>query len=655
MKNFKSKTAIILIVSVVAAFAAGYLISEFRNASVDESPLNVTGKAEDEIQFWTCSMHPQIRQPEPGQCPICGMDLIPVTDEGEQEVAGAPSLKLSETARQLADVRTAQVQRKYITAEVGMVGELDYDETKVASISARVPGRIDRMFVDFTGTRVSEGDHLVLLFSPELLTAQREFLEAKKSWENMKDSEIETFRESSKQLLESAREKLRLWGITEEQIKEIEERNDLTEHMTIYSPITGLVTEKYKNEGDYVQTGSRIYEIADLSQLWLKMEAYESDLPFIRYGQEVTFETIAHPGRTFKGTISFIDPFVDEKTRTVSVRVNVPNETGLLKPGMYIKAEARAKLAAEGQIFEPDLSGKWICSMHPEIVKDEPGTCDICGMPLVKAETLGYAGSQESPPAAPVVIPETAALVTGERAVVYIQKPDEPGRFYGREIVLGPKAGKYYVVMEGVEEGETIVTNGNFKIDSAMQIMAKPSMMNPEDEKMEHGHAAEEMKEPEKETTKEYPLEAKQLMAGLFEPYLQIQKHLSLDDLESAIKAAESLHGVMENAEQQIEEKSLSDDLKKMFGNMKKSADRLSDSDGMETARTHFSVLSDSMIENLKTVGLPPNAKISIFHCPMAFNNRGADWLQKGEEVENPYFGSAMFRCGEKTGTISGE
>jgi len=262
----------------------------------------------------------------------------------------------------------------------------------------------------------------------------------------------------------------------------------MTDHVTIYAPTEGVVTEKHATEGMYVEVGTKIYTIADLSQLWVKLDAYESDLPWLRYGQEVEFTTQAYPGQPFKGAISFIDPVLDDKTRTVKVRVNVDNSDGKLKPQMFVKAIVHSKIAASGRVMTAEMAGKWICPMHPDVVKLAKGSCDICGMDLVTTESLGYVRADE-PKEPPLVIPASAALITGKRAVVYVNMPDtEKPTFQGREIVLGPRAGDYYLVESGLQEGEIIVTNGNFKIDSALQIQAKPSMMNPEGEKARAAH-----------------------------------------------------------------------------------------------------------------------------------------------------------------------
>jgi Cu(I)/Ag(I) efflux system membrane fusion protein len=232
-------------------------------------------------------------------------------------------------------------------------------------------------------------------------------------------------------------------------------------------------------EGSYVQTGIPLFHIADLRKLWLLLDAYESDLMWLRLGQKVEFSVEAYPGEQFSGSVSFIDPVVNPQTRTVKVRVIIVNNDGRLKPDMFVKALVKASLSTSGAVKNTALRGKWLCPMHPQIVKNEAGTCDICGMPLVRAEELGYVTSGFED-VNPLVIPATAPLYTGERSLVYVELPDTGKPTYeARTVELGPRVGAYYIVKSGIAEGERVVVNGSFKIDAELQIRAKPSMMDP--------------------------------------------------------------------------------------------------------------------------------------------------------------------------------
>jgi Cu(I)/Ag(I) efflux system membrane fusion protein len=376
---------------------------------------------------WTCSMHPQVRAPGPGDCPICGMDLVPVEGSTETAPEEGRRLTVTDAERRLMEISTGAVERRRVVAEVRLVGAVAYDETSVSRIAAWVPGRIERLHVDYVGYVVREGEAMVDVYAPELVAAQEELVQARLAVERSSGGDGAAPRRT----LDAARERLSLWGLSAGQIDEIEGRGTAEPKVTLLAPIGGTVVEKNAVEGAYVSTGTVIYTIADLSRVWIELAAYESDLALVREGQRVEFTTEAHPGTTFDGTISFIEPVLDPSTRTAVVRAVVENADGELKPEMFVRAVARARVGgAEG---------------------------------------------------APLVIPASAPLLTGTRAVVYVEVPDADVPTYeGREVTLGPRAGDYYVVVSGLAEGERVVTEGNFKIDSALQIRARPSMMSPE-------------------------------------------------------------------------------------------------------------------------------------------------------------------------------
>lgn len=518
----KSSTPKPVVVALLLLFSGfTFVVGTCVGSSITGVADSASAESQAAKEVWTCSMHPEVRMPgpgkcpkcsmdlilaeapevkekpvknvkyacsmfclppmdKPGKCPVCGMDMVAVEDDGAgDDDASQRTLTLSLAARKLASIETTPVERKFVSIETRMVGKVEYDETRLGVITARMPGRLDRLYVDFTGVSVKKGDHLVYLYSPDLFAAQEELIQALKAVESSADSTYQRYHQTTADSLEAARSKLTLWGLTDEQVEEIETRGTASQHMTIYAPMGGVVIKKHAVEGKYVATGDPIYTIADLSRVWVKLDAYESDLGRLRYGQRVEFVSEAYPGETFHGTIAFIDPVLDTRTRTVKVRVNVTNKDGRLKPGMFVRAIVRAKIATGGRVVDAALAGKWISPMHPEIVKDGPGTCDVCGMALVPAESLGFLSADAPNAKAPLVIPISAPLRTGKRAVVYVADPQEEGKYEGREIVLGPRAGEYYLVLKGLAEGERVVTRGNFKIDSAMQIQSRTSMMNP--------------------------------------------------------------------------------------------------------------------------------------------------------------------------------
>ncbi|MCP4709190.1 MAG: HlyD family efflux transporter periplasmic adaptor subunit, partial [Planctomycetes bacterium] len=403
-----------------------------------------------------------------------------------------------------------------------------------------------------------------------------------------------------KQTVTAVREKLRLWGLTEQQISDIEKSGQPSDHVTIFAPISGVVIHKNATEGIYVKTGSKIYTIADLTRVWIMLDAYESDLMWLRYGQDVEFETEAYPGDVFQGRIAFIDPVLDKKTRTVKVRVNVDNKDGRLKPDMFVRSIVRAKVAAGGKVMDTSLAGKWICPMHPEVVKDKTGSCDVCGMPLVKAEKLGYVSLDDAIAKASLVIPVSAPLITGKRAVVYVEEPGKEGTYQGRDIVLGPRAGDFYLVKEGLNEGEMVVVNGNFKIDSAIQILAKPSMMNPDKSVVEH-HDHENADRPDDSLTS-VPLAGDlnpRLMdqiESIYAAYFDLQFAFSHDDFDKSKTAADALIKSIGKVSMKDMDTSIHEAYMPHHSVIKKSAGAIGSTVDMTAARKHFEPLSSAII-----------------------------------------------------------
>jgi Cu(I)/Ag(I) efflux system membrane fusion protein len=378
---------------IIAAFLLGGLFLGDGNKSkrYEHSDHDPSTSAPAKATMWTCSMHPQIKLQKEGKCPICFMALIPL-DQGSDDELGPRQLRMSDTAKQLAQIQTTPARRAFAEAEVRMVGKISYDESRLAYITAWFPGRLDRLFADFTGITVSKGDHLVQIYSPELLATQEELIQAKNAVMTVDSMASPILHKTAHATFKAAREKLRLFGLTTDQIKTIETSGKATDHLTIYAPIGGVVVHKEAKEGMYVTTGSRIYTIADLSRLWILFEAYESDLPWLRYGQRLDFTSLSFPGEKFEAVISFIDPLVDPKTRTVKIRAMVDNKQNKLKPDMFVSGSVKSLIDKHGNIVDEDMAGKWISPMHPEIVKDGPGQCDVCGMDLVPAASLGYAG-----------------------------------------------------------------------------------------------------------------------------------------------------------------------------------------------------------------------------------------------------------------------
>jgi len=679
--SITSRSMTIVIVTVAAiALVVGFSAGRIGGGGPETVVNEHDHAAESPGTIWTCSMHPQIRMNEPGRCPICGMDLIPVVTGDSRGSDNPRELTLSPAAEKLAEIAVAPVERRLVERTIPLVGKIALDETRIKYITAWTGGRIDRLYIDYTGMPVSEGDRIADLYSPSLYAAGEEYLQALGAAGTKSAAGIETVRRLEGLTLDASREKLRLLGMTPEQIEALAIRGKPDDHVTVFTRTSGVIMHKNVSEGAYVDTGAKLFTVADLSHIWAMLDVYESDLQWIRYGQEVTFTSEAYPGETFSGKISFIAPRIDDRTRTVQVRVNVTNSSGKLKPDMFVRADVKSKIAAGGLVVDPLLAGKYICPAHPEVVSSVPGTCDLSGRTLVKAADLGYAEPADA--VASLVIPDTAPLVTGRRAVVYVKEENAPGTYSGRDIELGPKADGFYQVVSGLAEGNLVVVNGSFKIDSALQIRAKKSMMGPDGGVMlaAHAHDAGTMQGAEMaaDTAKEKMPATEQgaehaditgtamkagdqdsavvrydapetflkQLDGVYTAYFTLQYALSHDDAESVKKAAASLGKSLEGVDMTLLAHDAHMAWMKLLLKLNAGAAEVGGAGNIDAIRKTFSDLSGTMIRVERTFGHAGGGETYMFHCPMANNNTGADWMQNKEVLENPYFGSSMFKCG---------
>ncbi|MBN1759847.1 MAG: efflux RND transporter periplasmic adaptor subunit [Chitinispirillaceae bacterium] len=619
-----------------------------------------TLSAERKETVWTCSMHPQIKMNKPGKCPICFMDLIPLSDvKGNDDGGGETTrLSMSERAKALAGIMTAPAVRRGVTSDIRMTGKVAVDETRVEMITARIAGRIDRLYVDYTGVQVSTGDHLAEIYSPELVALQQELLQASKAVANLNANVSEMIRNSTKNMYSAAKEKLRLLGFSENELESILSRNAPSDHMLIRAGQRGVVLRKLVDEGAYVQTGSPLFKIGDLRKLWVILDAYESDLVWIRIGQKVVFMVEAFPGQQFDGTISFIDPVIDPHTRTARVRAVVDNSDGRLKPDMFVKADIKASLSKSGAVRNIALRGKWLCPMHSQVIKKGPGTCDICGMPLIKAEELGYVTSGFED-VEPLVIPATAPLFTGERSLVYVEISDAQEPTYeARSVVLGPRVGSYYIVRSGISEGEKVVVNGAFKIDGELQIRGKPSMMQPQEASGSEQQHALHPHEHSMNSGEEMPVMSDtpvsdgflKMLNKVTASYLTVADELANDDLEASVKEFGVLRDLVAKAENVEGEQFKAWNVAKRT--LKNELDYVRHIKEITDARSLFEKVSRQIISLEKQYLKDDGTDHFLAFCPMAFNNSGAYWVQKGDSIRNPYFGVKMLKCGEIKGKL---
>ncbi len=553
---------------------------------------------------YTCSMHPNVRQSEPGNCPICGMELIPVnstsTDSNEEDPY---TLTMTNAAMKLAEVQTSRVIKDVAVNTIRMPGKVVVDERRISSVTAHFPGRIKQLYVDFTGERVEKGERLASIYSPQLLTAQRELLETKKN------------KEQNPALYQATRRKLRLWELPEEEIDQIENSGEVMTDIDIASPVEGYVLNRNISEQDHVMEGTVMYKIANLSKVWVVFNAYESDLAGLDQGDLISFTVAAYPGETFQAEITYIDPVLDPQSRTAKVRAEAENSDRRLKPQML----------AEG----------------------------------VLSSTV--AGGREQ-----LLIPQSAVLWTGERSVVYVKKSgtDRPV-FEFREVVLGARAGEYYVVKSGLEAGEEVVTNGTFKIDSAAQLAGKASMMNrqPDGRKPAvHDHGSMEqdassqkmdMETGQKEQQRQpEPAAADTVhrhnehLSSLIDSYLKIKTALVNDNFEEAKTYFKDLREeVIQNSEMnEHEEHSEMHDTH--HGAMLEAIQAATEAGTIAEFRSAFIKVSDNLIMAVENQGYD-GGELYLQYCPMAAGGEGAYWIGEDQSIANPYMGQKMPRCGE--------
>jgi membrane fusion protein, copper/silver efflux system len=594
---------------------------------------------------YLCPMMCTPPQDEPGRCPVCGMELVPATSGNE--MSDGRSIVVDAAARRIANISTAAVQAVPQTRTIRAIGQLRYDEGNLATISPYVDGRIERLYADYTGVVVRQGDQLALVYSPQLYSAQVELIETKRLLNSTQSSTLARVLESQERLYQGSRRKLIELGMTESQVANLEEAGEASSRLDLVSPISGTVIERLAVEGQYIKTGEPIYRIADLSQVWLMLDLFPEDIAAVRYGQRVEAELQSLPGRRFLGRVAFIDPVVNSKTRTIGVRVVLPNEKGLLRIGDYARANVEVLLSRSGEpaseIYDPELAGKWISPRHPHVIEDEPGACRVCGVPLVSASQFGFA-EEPVEPSNVLVVPRNAVLMAGENSVVYVEV--EAGRFELRRAVLGPSIGDRIVIARGLEPGEDVAVSGNFLIDSQMQLAGNPSLIDPT-RRQAKPEKPDGPLELERGEVKRIPDQAGVQLEQLYEAYFAVSATLADDravpreqaqplyELAARLAASEQLPASARSRIETIAEHS-----------------RQLHSRTIDEARLAFKPISKSILQLAAQVrGEQAEATFIHFYCPMVPEGQG-DWLQPSPPLTNPYWGSKMLRCGIAAGEL---
>ncbi|MEM1216222.1 MAG: efflux RND transporter periplasmic adaptor subunit [Bacteroidota bacterium] len=576
----------IIIIGLVALFAGlglGYLL--FGNQSKPHAHDTVTA-APPTDEVWTCSMHPQIRQAESGDCAICGMDLIPLAENTSSDPL---VLEMTEAAAKLAQIQTTVIGETTATQEtvLRLSGKVQADERRASSQVVHLPGRIEKLYVSFTGESVQEGQRLADLYSPAMILAQRELLEAKR------------MAATHPELLAAARDKLRYWKFPEATIQTLENSGAIQETFSIFADAGGVVTKRHVAVGDHLMEGSPLFDLVNLNRVWVLFDAYEEDLRHLRLGNSIEFTTPALPKRTFTARVTFIDPVINPTTRVASVRVEVANPGGQLKPEMLVYGSLAKTSTADANVLS---------------------------------------------------VPQSAVMWTGERSVVYVQLPDAAVPSYEyREVVLGDRLGNSYQVLEGLTVGEAVVTNGSFTIDAAAQLNNQASMMN-QDVAIKQANDVQVLPDYTELSSTVF----KEQLTALTRQYLIIKDALVLADEGAAQTAADVFLRQLAN----ITATDFPAEAETYWMNqafaLREHATILAKSQGVDRQREQFYSLSQALINSVKAFGITADT-FFVQYCPMAFDYEGADWLSDVDQIRNPYFGDQMLKCGVVKMAIEGD
>ncbi|EMB16350.1 efflux RND transporter periplasmic adaptor subunit [Rhodopirellula europaea] len=617
-------TAVAALILVMIGFAqrSEWVTANGFSGGESEAVADASGGEE---KRYICPMMCTPPSTEPGRCPVCAMELVEATGGGGGD---GISVTIESAARRLVGIQTATSRFGEVTRTIRTIGSIDFDESRLSTISAYIDGRLEELYADYVGVEVTEGDDLALIYSPKLYSAQTEYIAS------MESKSVGRFSINSSDLREMARENLSELGMTDSQIAALKKSGKPNSRIRIKSPQTGTVLEKAAVEGDYVKTGQKIYRIADLTSVWLMLDLFPDDAASVRFGQQVEAEIQSMPGEVFTGRVAFIDPTVNPTTRTVRVRVEVMNYDGKLRPGDYATARITVPAISTDFVYDPALSGKYISPMHPQVIREEPGMCPLCGMDLVPTSQLGYA-TEPQPQQRVVTVPRDAVLLTGENGVVYVET--EPGRFEIRRVTVGQMNDTEAIIVEGMVAGETVATNGNFLIDSQMQLAGNPSLMDPS---KAPSYSPGPLQLPETTPVMLAGQSAAQFDRA-YDAYFEIQCAMSADTTPPPV-ALNTLLDALARLEMLSE---VPDEAQSRFASARRGASRMDGS--LETAREAYRSVSHALLK-AATIARGPKTARSLVHmyCPMVPGG-GGDWMQPGGELQNPYWGSEMLTCGE--------
>jgi Cu(I)/Ag(I) efflux system membrane fusion protein len=570
---------------LVGLFLGWFLLGNLSNTNEVHEHIEIA----DRNERWTCSMHPQILREATGDCPICGMDLIPAETRADGLLAD--QFKLTANAMALANIQTSIVgSGKAKDNAIQLSGKIVENETMNVVQVSYFSGRIETLAIGFIGEEVFKGQLLATIYSPELYAAQQELITAV----SLKDTQPVLYK--------AVRTKLKLWKLSEDQINKIEMSGKIQENFPIYATVSGTVSEKLVAEGAAIQKGQPLFKIANLETVWASFDVYENQINRFQKGQEITITTNAAPNNFYKSKVAFIDPILNTSTRTLTLRAVLPNKGGMFKPGMFVEGQVKAKNSDTSEV---------------------------------------------------ITIPSSAILWTGKRSIVYLKPTTNVPVFEMLEITLGTKNGATYEVLSGLKNGDEIVTNGTFTVDAAAQLQGKKSMMNKKGGASMTGHEGHigmngSVHKVAKNNVGRLDVSKafQQQLKEILNEYISLKDAFVKEESNNIISQSEKIGALLtkvdmkllENKEAQVFWMSLEKQLRVGVSSILKTT-------AIKGQRNHFKQISASLIEALQVFGV--NEKVFIAFCPMADGDKGAYWLSREEKVINPYFGNKMLTCGE--------
>jgi multidrug efflux pump subunit AcrA (membrane-fusion protein) len=550
-----------------------------------------TGKQGKKIKYWVAPMDPTYIRDKPGKSPM-GMDLVPVYEDEESTAEG--EVRIDPVTIQNIGVKTTTVTKGPLIADIRTVGHVTYNEERVDHIHTKVSGWVEQLFVNTTGQDVHKGEKLLTIYSPELVATEEEYLQALEYAKRTEGSKFNDISGSGRSLVDAARRRLRLMDISPGQIDTLEKRGQVQKTMALYSFTNGIVIDKKVLEGMKVTPGMELYTLADLSNVWILGSIYEYELPFVKIGQEAEVTLPYEPGVVYKGRVSFIYPYLSAATRTAQVRIDFNNPQLKLKPDMYVDVSIKSRAAKNV-----------------------------------------------------LQVPSDAVLRTGTRSVVIIALGN--GKFLPKEVELGPEGQGMVEIKSGLTEGETVVSSGQFLIDSesnlkqaaARMVETQPKADATKKSPPQAGAGAEKEKKEETPPAVSVQLNSgqKHIMSDIIDTYLQIHQALIADAIKGVTSNAKTFSDLVNKLR-------LTDPqgkLVELTEPMTKSVKGLSSGD-LNKAKDAFAPISRVLVAYVKGTGREAAhaADIEIFYCPM----KKEPWLQKGAAVKNPYLGKDMILCG---------